>query len=105
MEVDTMLQGEEEEDEEQDKEDDPKISNSLFFMEPKHEEIQDMEDQEVQDYWEAGVMSECLSALKAGDIDHSWVRCYHCKLWGHIKANCLARKSANAQPWKGQAGY
>ena len=73
MEVDTMLQREEEEDKERDKEDSSEVSESLFFMEPDHEEIRDMEDQDVQDYWEAGVTSECLSALKAGDIDHSWV--------------------------------
>ena len=96
MEVNTLLQREEEEDEERDKEDGPKMSGSLFFMEPDYEEIRDMEDQDVQDYWEAGVMTECLSALKSGDFDHSRVQCYHCNLWGHIKANCLARKSANA---------
>ena len=47
MEVDTMLQGEEEEDKERDEEDGPKMSNSLFFMESDHEEIRDMEDQDV----------------------------------------------------------
>ena len=44
MEVNTMLQREEEEDEERNKEDGPKMSDSLIFMEPDHEEIRDMED-------------------------------------------------------------
>ena len=72
IEVDRMLQ-EEEEDKERDETHNPKISNSLFFMEPDHEGITDMEDQKVRDYWEAGVTSECLSALKSRHIDHSWV--------------------------------
>ena len=104
MEVDTMLQGEEEEEEEWDEGGNSEISYSLFFMEPNNEEIRDMEDQEVRDYWEAGVTSECLSALKSGDIDHSWVQCYHCNLRGHIKANYSGRKSASIRPWKGRAG-
>ena len=76
MHIDTMLQGAEKEDKEWEEQDNPKIDNSLFFMEPNHDEIRHMEDQEVREYWEAGVTSECLSALKSGDIDHSRVQCY-----------------------------
>ena len=99
-----MSQGAGEENEEEDEQDDLEMADSLFFMEPNHEGIRDMEDQEVRDYWEAGITSECLSALKSGDIDHSWVLCYHCSRRGHIKANCPARKSASTQLWKGRAG-
>ena len=98
-----MSQGAGEEKEEEEEQDDLEMANSLFFMEPNYEGIKDMEDQEVRDYWEAGIMSECLSALKSGDIDHSWVLCYHCSCRGHIKANCPARKSASTQLWKGRA--
>ena len=48
-------------------------------------------------------MSECLSALKAGDINHSQTQYYHCKRKGHIKANSPEWKEAGAQPWKGRA--
>ena len=104
MEIDTMSQGAGKENKEGEEQDDLEMANSLFFMEPDHEGIRDMEDQEVWDYWEAGIMSECLSALKSEDIDHSWVLCYHCSRRGHIKANCLARKSASTRLWKGRAG-
>ena len=99
-----MSQGAGKENKEGEEQDDPKMADSLFFMEQNHEGIRDMEDQEVRDYWKAGIMSECLSALKSGDIDHSRVLCYHCSHRGHIKANCLARKSASTRPWKGRAG-
>ena len=95
-----MLQGAGKENEEGEEQDSPEMADSLFFMEPDHEGIRDMEDQEVRDYWEAGVMSKCLSTLKSGDID----QCYHCNRRGHIKANCPARKSASTRPWKGRAG-
>ena len=70
MEVDTMLQREEEEDEETDKEGSSKTSDSLFFMEPDHEEFRETEDQETQEYWEAGITEECLNALRTGGEDH-----------------------------------
>ena len=99
-----MLQGAGKENEEGEEQDGPEMANSLFFMAPDCKGIRDMEDQEVRDYWEAGITSKCLSALKSGDIDHSRVLCYHCSRWGYITANWLARKSASTRPWRGRAG-
>ena len=50
IEIDTMLQGEEEEDKERDEDYSPEANESLFFMEPDNKEIRDMEDQDPQDY-------------------------------------------------------
>ena len=70
-------------------------SEELFFMDPAHEEIRICEEPKVQDYWEAGLTTESLSALQTGKADHSQVICYHCSGKGHIKANCPDRKTSN----------
>ena len=100
IEVNTMLQREEEEDKETDKEGSSETSNSLFFMEPDHEEFRETEDQETQEYWEAGITEECLNALRSGGVDHSQKQCYHCSRKGYIKANCPKRRKLGTQPWK-----
>ena len=100
MEVDTMFQRTEEEDEEMDEEGISETSDSLFFMEPDHEEFRETEDQETQEYWEAGFTEECLNALRLGGVDHSQKQCYHCCRKGYIKANCPERRKLGAQPWK-----
>ena len=41
-----------------------KRSDDLFFTDPDHEEVRISEEPEVQDYWEAGLTTESLSALK-----------------------------------------
>ena len=49
MEIDAMLEGEDGEDEDRNEEDGSKVQEVLFFMEPDHEEIREIEDQEAQD--------------------------------------------------------
>ena len=39
------------------------IPDELFFSAPDYEEIRLCEEPEVQDYWEAGLTTESLSAL------------------------------------------
>ena len=38
-------------------------------MEPDHKELREIEDQDAQEYWEAGITEECLNALKMGGVD------------------------------------
>ena len=76
-----------------------KRPDDLFFMDPDHKEVRISEEPEVQDYWEAGLTTELLSALKTGRADHSQIVCYHRNYRGHIKANCLDRRYSNKQPW------
>ena len=40
-----------------------RTSEELFFTDPAHEEIRICEEPEVQDYWEASLTTESLSAL------------------------------------------
>ena len=98
MEIDAILEREDGEDEERDKEDGPKAQEVLFFMELDHEEIREIEDQEAQEYWEAGITEECLNALRSGEVDHSQKQCYHCSNKGHIKANCPEIRKLGTQP-------
>ena len=92
MEIDPMQRAEEDDEEEYDDDSEEEADNTLFFMEPDHDRIRSQEDPEIQDYWEAGIMTDTISALKQGNMDHSQKTCYHCNCKGHIKANCLARK-------------
>ena len=68
-------------------------------MEHNHDQIRAQEDSDTQEYWEAGVTSETINALKQGNMDHSQKVCYHCSHKGHIKANYPARKKLETQPW------
>ena len=72
-----------------------KTPEELFFMDPDHEEMRICKEPEVQNYWEAGLTTESLSALKTGKVDHSRVICYHSSYGGHIKANCPDRRNSN----------
>ena len=92
MEVDALMEPEEGTDDEEKEE-------PLFFMAPDHEEVRTGEDTDAQEYWESGVSSEFLGALKAGNVDHTNKSCYHCNRKGHIKANCPERRRAGAHPW------
>ena len=65
MEINAIIEKDYKGDEERKEEDSLEAQESLFFMEPDHEEIREMEDQDAQEYWEVGVTSECLSGLKA----------------------------------------
>ena len=47
-----------------------KEDDNLFFMEPDHKEVRVREDPDTQGYWEAGLTTESLNALKTGNIDH-----------------------------------
>ena len=96
-----MLQREEEEDEERDKEDSSKTSDSLFFMEPDHEEFRETEDQEAQEYWEAGITEECLNVLRMGGVDHLQKQCYHCSCKGYIKAHCPESSGGSRSVFQG----
>ena len=104
MEVDIMFQRKEEEDEEMVKKDSSKTSDSLFFMEPDHKEFRAKEDQEAQEYWEAGITKKCLNALRTGGVDHLQKQCYHCSRKGHIKTNCPKSRKLGGQPWKKKVG-
>ena len=98
MELDAILRAGEE-DEENNSEDsvnEVKENEALFFMEPNHDEIRTNEDPESQDYWEAGLTTDTISALKTGNIDHSQKSCYHCSHKGHIKVNYPERKKSGA---------
>ena len=98
MDIDTMLRAVEE-DEDYYEESEEEEEEPLFFMEHNHDQIRAQEDTDTQDYWEAGVTSETINALKQGNMDHSQKVCYHCSRKGHIKANCLARKRLETKPW------
>ena len=49
-------------------------------------------------------MTETISTLKTGNVDHSQKSCYHCSRKGHIKANCPERRKLGAQPWTKRPG-
>ena len=68
-------------------------------MEPDHEEIRMSEDPDAQDYWEEGIMSEFLGALKSENVDHSQKVRYHYLRKGHIKANYPEGRKTGTQPW------
>ena len=70
-------------------------SEELFFTDLAHEEIRICKEPEVQDYWEADLMTESLSGLQTGKADQAKVICYHCSGKGHMKANCPDRKHSN----------
>ena len=99
IEIDTIMEYKGDEEEEYSKESTTEEPESLFFMEPDHEEVRTNKEQRVQEYWEAGIMTESLSTLKTGNLDHSQNSCYHCSCKGHIKANCPLWKKSGAQPW------
>ena len=96
MDIDAIMRDEENEEEEDSEESATKEPEDLFFMEPDHKEVRTNEDSDTQDYWEAGLMTESLSALKTGNVDHSQKSCYHCGHKGHTKANCPKRRKLGA---------
>ena len=99
IDLDAMLRVNEEEDDEYYEESKEEVEEPLFFMEHNHDQIRAQEDSDTQEYWEAGVTSETINALKQGNMDHSQKVCYHCSRKGHIKANCPARKRLETKPW------
>ena len=68
-------------------------------MEPDHDEVRTNKDPEAQDYWEEGLTTEYLNALKTGTVNRSQKSCYHCSRKGHIEANCSEWRKLGAQPW------
>ena len=84
MEVDAMLESGEDKEKGDSKKSAPEEHKTLFFMEPDHKEVRTNEDRRAREYREAGVTSECLSALKVEDIDHSQTQCYQCKCFSHF---------------------
>ena len=76
----------------------------MFFMEPDHDEVRTNKDPEAHNYWEAGLTTDTISALKTGNVDHSQKSCYHCSCKGHIKANCPERRKLGARPWTKRPG-
>ena len=96
MELDAILRAGEEDEEEYYEESAVEEPEALFFMEPDHEEVRMNEDPEVQDYWETGLMTETISALKTGNVDHSQKSSYHCSRKGPIKANCPEKKKTGS---------
>ena len=98
MDLGTIL-GDEEEDEEEYREDSAtEKPKALFFMELDHKEVRTNRDPDAQEYWESGLMTETLSALKTGNVDHSQKSCYHCSRKGNIKANCPKQRKLGARP-------
>ena len=99
MEIDAITRYERNRDDEGCKSHLTKNPAELFFMDPDHKEVRINEGPDVQDYWEAGLMTESLNALKTGRVDHLQIVCYHCGYRGHMKANCPDRRKLNTQPW------
>ena len=104
IDIDAIMRDEENKEEEDSEESATKEPDDLFFMEPDHVEVRRNEDPDTQDYWEAGLTTEMLSALKTENVDHSQKSCYHCGHKGHIKANCSERRKLGAQPWMKRPG-
>ena len=102
MEIDTMIRALEAEGEEPSggSENEDGEEGPLFFMEHNHDQLRAQEESDAHDYWEAGITSETISALKQGNLDHSQKVCYHCSRKGHIKANCPSRKKLEPKPWE-----
>ena len=98
MEIVAILEYKGDEEEEDSEESATEEPESLFFMELDHKEVRTNEDPNAQEYWEAGITTESLSTLKAGNVDHSQKSCYHCSQKGHIKANCPERRKSVTQP-------
>ena len=73
-------------------------------MEIDHDEVRTNKDPEAHDYWEAGLTTDTISALKTGNIDLSQKSCYHCSRKGHIKANYPERRKLGAHPWTKRPG-
>ena len=82
----------------------PKRKQRHYSSWPDHEEVRTNEDPEAHDYWEAGLTTDTISALKTGNVDHSQKSCYHCNRKGHIKANCPERRKLGARPWTKRPG-
>ena len=99
MELDAILRAREEGEEEYSKDSAKEEAEALFFMEPDHNKVRTKKDPEAHDYWEAGLTTDTISALKTGNVDHSQKSCYHCSRKGHIKANCPERRKLGAWPW------
>ena len=68
-------------------------------MEPDHKEVRTNEEPDAQEYWEAGLMTESLSMLKTGNVDHSQKSCYHCSHKGHLKATGPIQRKLGLPPW------
>ena len=75
MELDAILRAREEDEEEYSEDSAAEEPEALFFMEPDHEEVRTNKDPEVQDHWESGLMTETISTLKTGNVDHSQKSC------------------------------
>ena len=88
MEVATIMENKGNKEEENSKGSVTNKPESLFFREPDHKIVRMNEDPDAQDYWEARLTTESLSALKTGNVDHSQKSCYHHSGEGPIKANC-----------------
>ena len=104
MELDAILRAREEDEEEYSEESAEEEAEALFFMEPDHDKVRTNEDPEAHDYWEAGLTTDTISALKAGNEDHSQKSCYHCSRKGHMQANCPERRKLGAWPWTKRPG-
>ena len=77
MELDAMQRARDDDEEYYSDNSNEEADDALFFMEPDHDKIRSKEDPETQDYWEAGIMTDTISALKIGNMDHSQKSCYH----------------------------
>ena len=73
MKLDAILRAREEDKEEYSKESakEAEETKALFFMESNHEKIRTNKDPETYDYWEAGITTDTISALKTRNIDRS----------------------------------
>ena len=96
MELEAILRAREEDEEEYSEESAKEEAEALFFMEPDQEEVKTNEDPKAHDYWEAGLTTDTISALKTGNVDHSQKSCFHCSHKGTIKANCPERRKLGA---------
>ena len=104
MELDAFLRAREEDKKEYSEQSAKEEAEALFFMEPDNHEVRTKEDPEAHDYWDAGLTTDTISALKTGNVDQSQKSCYHCSCKGHIKANCPERRKLGARQWTKRPG-
>ena len=71
MEIDAMIRALEDKERESSKESEGETEDEgpLFFMEHNHAQLRAQEDVDAQDYWESGITSETINALKQGNMD------------------------------------
>ena len=66
MELDAMQRARDDDEEYYNDDSNEEADDTLFFMEVDHDKIRSQEDPKTQDYWEAGITTDTISALNKG---------------------------------------